>query len=130
MGVVSTDLGAGILVEKIVDRSGTLARTLYDLCASNEMDRNLLGHLNELVAKLFDMQIVAPDLHSNNIVFGQRNGKDSFFVVDGYGERTAIPVRTLSQTLRDYSLRKGMVKVAEKTGLIWSAKDRQFSIPE
>ena len=60
MGVVSTDLGAGILVEKIVDRSGTLARTLYDLCASNEMDRNLLGHLNELVAKLFDMQIVAP----------------------------------------------------------------------
>ena len=91
LGVVSTDLGAGVMVERISDRTGGLARTLSDLCASNEMDRDRLCHLNNLVSKLFDMHIVAPDLHAGNIVFGQRHGKDAFFVVDGYGERTVIP---------------------------------------
>lgn len=129
-GVVSTDLGAGVLVEKIVDRSGALGRTLYDLCAGNEMDRYRLGHLNELVAKLFVMHIVTPDLHPNNVVFGQRNGKDSFFVVDGYGERTVIPMRSLSRSLHNYSLQRQMTRIAARTGLIWSAGDRQFSIPE
>ena len=129
IGVVSTDLGAGVMVERISDRTGGLARTLYGLCASNEMDRDLLCHLNDLVAKLFDMHIVAPDLHAGNIVFGQRHRKDAFFVVDGYGERTVIPVRSLSQWLNNYSLRKRMVRIASKTGLVWSADNRQFSIP-
>ena len=128
MGVVSTDLGAGVMVERISDRTGGLARTLSDLCASNEMDRDLLCHLNNLVAKLFDMHIVACDLHAANIVFGQRHGKDAFFVVDGYGEHTVIPVRSLSQRLNKYYLRKGMVVIASSTGLAWSAEDRKFSI--
>ena len=128
MGVVSTDLGAGVMVERISDRTGGLARTLYGLCASNEMDRDRLCHLNNLVARLFDMHIVAPDLHAGNIVFGQRHGKDAFFVVDGYGERTVIPVRSLSQWLNNYSLRKRMVRIASRTGLVWSAEDRRFSI--
>ena len=128
MGVVSTDLGAGVMVERISDRTGGLARTLSDLCASNEMDRDLLCHLNNLVAKLFDMHIVACDLHAANVVFGQRHGKDAFFVVDGYGEHTVIPVRSLSQRLNKYYLRKGMVVIASSTGLAWSAEDRKFSI--
>ena len=75
MDVVSTDLGAGVMVERISDRTGGLARTLSDLCASNEMDRDLLCHLNNLVAKLFDMHIVACDLHAANIVFGAETRK-------------------------------------------------------
>ena len=128
MGVVSTDLGAGIIVEKIADRTGGLGRTLLDLCASNEMDRDRLCRLNNLVAKLFDMHIVAPDLHEGNIVFGQRHGKEAFFVVDGYGERALIPVRSFSQRRNNHSLRKRMVRIASKTGLVWSAEDRRFSI--
>ena len=128
LGVVSTDLGAGVIVERISDRAGGLARTLSDLCASNEMDLDRLCHLNNLVAKLFDMHIVAPDLHAGNIVFGQRHGKDAFFVVDGYGERTVIPLRSLSQWLNNHSPRKRMVRIASKTGLVWSAENRRFSI--
>ena len=128
LGVVSTDLGAGVMVERISDRTGGLVRTLFGLCASNEMDRDLLCHLNNLVAKVFDMHIVACDLHAGNIVFGQRHGKDAFFIVDGYGERTVIPVRNLSQRLNNSYLRKRMVMIASQTGLVWSAKDRRFSI--
>lgn len=126
-GVVQTDLGPGLLVENITDAGGQPGPTLFDLCAVG-LDAGHLHHLNELARELFERQIVAADLHEKNIVFGTRGVRAAFFVVDGYGERNVIPIRSLFRFVNDYSLNKRMRRIAESTGLTWDSHAHQFSL--
>ncbi len=126
LGVVITDLGVGVAVERIADGTGALAATLRQLARQQPLSADLLQHLNRFAAKMFDMQIIAGDLHEGNIVFGQRNGRAAMFLVDGFGERHAIPIRSWFRAVNDHSLNRRMLRMAAALGLAWQAEQRQF----
>lgn len=127
-GIVQTDVGPGVVVEKIQSDDGDLARHLSWMCKRNVLNDAILENLNSFVQKLYAFQIVGRDIHEMNIVYGQRDQVHMFFLIDGYGERNLVPLRTLSRRLNDRSLNKQMWQIADNTGLRWDATTRAFSL--
>lgn len=126
-GVVQTDVGPGVVVERIQRDDGQLADHLAALCERGGLHKDALNDLNSFVQKLYQLQIVGRDIHETNIVYGRRGPTRMFFLIDGYGERNLVPLRTLSRRLNDRSLNKQMQRIAEKTGLIWDKTRRVFN---
>ncbi|NVO56087.1 hypothetical protein HW561_09840 [Rhodobacteraceae bacterium B1Z28] len=127
-GVVQTDIGPGVVVERIDSGDGQLARHLSKLCQQGRLAPETLSELNSFVNKLFQLQVVGRDIHETNIVYGTRNQTRMFFLIDGYGERNLVPLRTLSRRLNDRSLNKQMQRIAERTGLSWDKANRAFRV--
>ncbi|WP_170755164.1 YrbL family protein [Ruegeria lacuscaerulensis] len=128
-GVVQTDAGPGIVVERMESEDGSLAQDLMSLSQQRRLPPEVLNKLNDFVHKLFDFQIVGRDIHAQNIVYGKRDSVPMFVLIDGYGERNLVPLRSLSRRLNDRSLNKQMHEIAVKTGLRWDAATRAFSAP-
>lgn len=126
-GVVQTDVGPGVVVERITSEDGELAHDLLSMCRQKLLTDEILEELNVFVHRLFDFQIVGRDIHEKNIVYGLREKVPMFFLIDGYGERNVVPLRTLSRTLNDRSLNKQMQLIAMRTGLHWDKTLRKFS---
>lgn len=126
LGVVQTDRGSGLVVEKIPGDENGLARHLITLCQSRNLTGAMLDQLNRFVARLYDLQIVARDIHAKNIVYGQRGTESGFFLVDGYGERNVVPFRSLSRRLNNRSLDRQFKKMGIATGLEWDQTRRTF----
>lgn len=125
-GVVQTDVGPGVVVEKIQSEDGELAHHLQQLCKKKTLDDAALQDLNRFVEKLFEYQVVGRDIHEQNIVYGLRDGVRMFVLIDGYGERNLVPLRSLSRRLNDRSLNKQMQQIADNTGLKWDKGQRAF----
>ncbi len=126
LGVVQTTRGAGVVVERIAGLEGGLAPKLYEVIRSG-LDGSALDALNRFVGQMFDLHIVARDVKSSNIVYGTRGAGPACFLIDGYGERNLVPLRSLSRRLNDRSLNKQFALIAEKAGLAWNADQRSFS---
>ncbi|KUJ79132.1 hypothetical protein AVO44_11100 [Ruegeria profundi] len=125
-GVVQTDVGPGLVVERIQSEDGQLARQLSWVCEQGTLSDEVLNQLNSFVKSLFQLQIVGRDIHPENIVYGLRNQTKMFVLIDGFGERNVIPLRTLSRRLNDRSLSRQMQYIADRTGLIWDKAHRAF----
>jgi len=125
-GVVQTDVGPGIVVERIQSEDRSLASHLLSMCRENGLSEETLSDLNSFVEKLFEYQIVGRDIHEKNIVYGLRGQEYMFLLIDGYGERNLIPLRTLSRWLNDRSLNKQMQGIANRIGLSWDRGRRAF----
>ncbi|WP_282119655.1 YrbL family protein [Ruegeria atlantica] len=127
-GIAQTDIGPAIIVERIESDDGQLAHPLAKLCEDGALSEDVLNELNSFAQKLFKLQIVARDIHETNIVYGLRNETRMFLLIDGYGERNLIPLRTLSRRLNDRSLHKQMNGIAERVGLIWDRTGQEFRV--
>ncbi|MEX0348906.1 MAG: YrbL family protein [Paracoccaceae bacterium] len=128
LGVVQTDLGPGSVFERITSQTGELASPLSSICRDEQLTKEMLRDLNTMVARLFQLQVVARDIHEANIVYGQRGQVKGFFLIDGYGERNMVPLRSMSRHLNDRSLNKQMRNIAERTSLVWDKAARAFLI--
>ncbi|EEE37525.1 hypothetical protein RKLH11_1361 [Rhodobacteraceae bacterium KLH11] len=129
LGVVQTTRGAGVVVERIAGLDGGLAPKLHQVCSDGEIEKTVLDALNVFVRRMFDLQIVARDVKRSNIVYGTRGDNPAFFLIDGYGERNLIPLRSLSRRLNDRSLNRQFAVIAERTGLRWDAQQHLFLDP-
>lgn len=127
LGVVQTSHGAGVAVERIRGLEGGLAPSLFGVCRDG-ISTSALDDLNAFAHKMFDLHIVARDVKGSNIVYGTRGADPAFFLIDGYGERNLVPLRSLSRRLNDRSLNRQFARMAQKVGLIWRAEQRVFSI--
>ncbi len=125
-GIVQTDVGPGIIVERIQSEDGQLAPQLSSVCKQGQLTDDVLSELNSFVHRLFQLQIVGRDIHPENIVYGLRNQTRIFVLIDGYGERNLVPLRTLSRRLNNRSLSKQMQYIADRTGLLWDKSQRVF----
>ena len=129
LGVVQTSRGAGVVVERIAGLDGSLAPKLHQVCADGVIDKAVLRALNVFVSRMYDLQIVARDVKRSNIVYGTRGDGPAFFLIDGYGERNLVPLRSLSRRLNDRSLSRQFAVIAQKTGLRWDADEHVFLNP-
>jgi hypothetical protein len=98
-GIVETDYGVGVVVEKLEARGGGLAPTLARLARSEGGTPRILQKLEQFRDELLKFGVVVGKLHDRNLVLAYRDGEERFIMVDGYGEKTAIPIHIWSSRL-------------------------------
>ena len=74
-GVMRTDMGLGLLMQRVGPEGGGLGMTLDEFVARDLLDTAALKALNDFSRAVFALGVVAPALNSRSIVWGQREGK-------------------------------------------------------
>ncbi|SHH04724.1 PhoP regulatory network protein YrbL [Cognatiyoonia sediminum] len=132
-GFAPTNLGTGEIFERVTNDSGENAPTLRDVHDQGDFDIN---KLNTFVEHLYSLAICVSDLNPANFVYGyrhteagQKSPNKSWVLIDGYGDRFAIPIRTLNATTRRYSIDDAFKRSRKLPNLEWNAKERRFQRP-
>jgi hypothetical protein len=118
-GIIDTDYGIGVIVEKLTGRDGGLAPTLRALAEREGVTPYILQKIDQFRDELLRYGVVVGKLHDKNLVLAIRDGEERFIMVDGYGEKTAIPIHTWSSRVNAHHTRQRV------TGLIRTLK-RQY----
>jgi hypothetical protein len=113
-GVVDTDYGVGVIVEKLVGRDGGMAPTLAMLASRDGVTPELLQKLAQFEAELIKYDIVVGKLHAHNLVLAVRSGEERFVVIDGYGETALIPIHTWSTRINTAHTRSRLRRLIAK----------------
>jgi hypothetical protein len=125
---IKTNLGRGVVAERIlgVSRQAPTLKSLFIMgCLSDhELDR-----LSLFAKRMLEINIRASDITSSNIVFGQRGNNIAVgaFLVDGFGDIHAVPVRSFSSNANKIALQRSFTKLAKKNNLIWTGVQFQRS---
>lgn len=127
VGWIPTDVGPGVLYEKIGSEDGAIGPSVSALARSGTLPE-YLPLLNDFARRLFEWEIRANDVNRGNVVLGTRHGREQFVLVDGLGDSHFIPVRTWFRWWNEYSLNKRLAKVAARTSLVWDPDKRRFSL--
>lgn len=100
VGIVDTDLGLGLVSEKVVDRDGRLAPSLHAICRGRSATPDWAETaLARFLDELLRCNVIIGDLHAGNIVHGSdsRGGEPRFILVDGFGEKNVVPFNSMSR---------------------------------
>ncbi|WP_147125391.1 YrbL family protein [Shimia ponticola] len=132
-GFTQTNLGLGCLTERVTDQDGQNAPTLARLVKRGQLTDDLLNSFNAFVRRLYDVSVCVGDANPNNFVYGQRHigrhGKTSapqWVLVDGFGDRFAIPLRTFSRRVRTLGLDDAFRRRNFPKGIRWNNDERRF----
>lgn len=93
IGLVRTDIGWGLIVHREQDGSGNLAPTVGQMIDNGRFDE-VRPALDRFLLWLESTNAVVQDLHEDNIVFADRNGTPEIVIIDGFGDRSALMLRT------------------------------------
>lgn len=97
LGVVDTDLGLGMVVRRVADRSGSLAPTLRQVINRTGLTGDLRAKVQELSRQMNELRISSNDISVRNIVYGwNERAKDHLVLIEGLGVNTFIPVARYS----------------------------------
>jgi hypothetical protein len=103
IGVVDTDLGLGLISEKVVGADGALAPTLAVLYSRSGFTPAIDEALATFLAGLLDGNVIVGDMHAWNIVYGSDSrGGPRLVMIDGFGEKHAIPISSMSRAVNRY----------------------------
>jgi hypothetical protein len=116
VGLVETDLGLGLVTEKVRSADGGLAPTLallYEKAGgfSAAMERDLAAFLDDLLAS----NVVIGDMHAWNIVYGSDSrSAERFVLIDGFGEKHTIPFTSMSRRINQRHTRRLYSRMREQ----------------
>jgi hypothetical protein len=114
-GFVDTDMGIGMVVSAIRDKQGNLAPTLNDLLKQKRMNRSRIEKAKAILDKIENSNLVLGDLNPDNLVLEQsEDGTEDFYLIDGLGERTFIPIQYLSNWVRKKRKHEFVIKVRNR----------------
>ncbi|MEP1765071.1 MAG: YrbL family protein [Sulfitobacter sp.] len=125
-GLVLTDRGLAQVGEKITNKKGALAETLDSILRRSGLDQQHLTWLNEFAHTLFEVNANVPDLRAVNVVLDEQN--DRFVLIDGYGDKTLLPIRTWIKPLNQKNLSTQFEDMEKYGGLTWHSETKSFSI--
>lgn len=125
-GLVLTDLGMAQVCEKITDLNGGLAKTLSALLAHGQIDKERLQWLNHFSTTLYALNLNVPDLKPANVVLDE--ARERFVLIDGFGDKTALPVRSWSKLLNQRQLDVRFSEMTQSGLLHWDVRTKTFSI--
>ena len=127
-GLVETDLGIALLVERIFRNGELMGPTVRKLAGKEKtLSDDHLALLNEFARQLFAWKVRARDLNPGNIVLGERDGRERFFLVDGLGDVTLVPLNTWFDVANAVELNRLFAICARGLGLTWDRTARAFS---
>ncbi|AJQ94719.1 YrbL family protein [Gynuella sunshinyii] len=114
-GLVDTDLGIGLVVSAVRDRSGKLAPTLGQLINNGQIDEQRYQKLMLFLDIILTSKLVLGDLNLENVVLEQlEDGTEEFVLIDGLGERTFIPIQIFSKRIRHKRKLKFVQRVMDR----------------
>lgn len=126
-GILVTDIGLAIVVQKIREAGGDPAPTVEQIIKEKLIDA---GHLQNLLTKFArDMRvfhIIGYDVTVANLLYETRHGRSRIILIDGYGSRSMIPIRRWSRWLNDKSLSQQFERLATRVGCIWDRNSWEF----
>ncbi|SIS88231.1 PhoP regulatory network protein YrbL [Roseivivax lentus] len=125
LGYRDTDMGLGQVVEMIRDDAGAMAPSLADQCAEGSLSASQQSALDAFVAAIYDLHIVVHDAGPKNIVWDAAAAR--YVLVDGFGDRSALPLKTWFKPLNDRRLDRAFAECAQKAGLLWDAGARRLA---
>jgi len=105
VGIVHTDLGLGLVSEKVRDDSGAPGPTLAKLYEHNRgftpgIEQALAVFLRDLQA----CNVIVGDLHAWNLVYGSDSrGGPRLVLVDGFGEKNIVPANSISRAFNRWN---------------------------
>jgi hypothetical protein len=105
-GIVDTDYGIGVVVEKLIGRDGGLAPTLATLARREGITPQILQKVAQFQDELLHYGVIIGKLHDKNLVLAVRGSEERFVMVDGYGEKTGIPIHTWSRRINAHHTRQ------------------------
>jgi hypothetical protein len=101
-GLVETNVGLGVAVERIAATDGSLAPTMLELMRQERFGEHHVEALERFLALSRDLHVVFGDLTVNNIVYTEaRDVRGEFVAIDGFGEKSAIPIHRWSKPIND-----------------------------
>lgn len=127
-GFVQTDIGPASVVEKITGADGELAPNIDKMIKKNQHSVIDLQALNRFAIDLLKHKIITTDLNTRNIVFGTRNGRKQFVLVDGIGDNFALRIRHLSHAITKLDQSKKLRRIGNALELKWCSKKWIFSM--
>tara|TARA_R100000935_G_scaffold14618_1_gene29246 strand:+ start:246 stop:935 length:690 start_codon:yes stop_codon:yes gene_type:complete len=125
-GMMRTDMGLGLLMQRVGPKAGGLGLTLDEFIARDMLDTAALKALNDFARSVFALGVVVPKADCRSIVWGQDDGICRPFIVDGFGDPSVIRLRAWLPFLRRYELHRGMERIAGEIGLHWSRRKKMF----
>jgi hypothetical protein len=92
VGLADTDLGPGLVVEKVCTPDGNLAPTLDAWVRRDGFTPQVQAALDGFLASMLEHNVIAGDLHAWNVVYGSDSwGGPRLVMIDGFGEKNTIP---------------------------------------
>jgi hypothetical protein len=97
-GIVDTDLGLGMVVGRISDRSGSLAPKLRAVVARTGLTAELRAEVEHLRRQTNELRISTNDISMTNIVYGwdEAAKEDHLVLIEGIGVNTFVPLARYS----------------------------------
>jgi len=106
-GFVETDMGMGVVSRAVRTREGALAPALPQLIAQGRFTAAARRHLEEFYEWLLASPVVVGDLNIGNIVYGYTpEHGEHFVIIDGLGDKNAIPFSSISARLNRMGKRR------------------------
>ncbi len=100
VGFAETDMGLGLVARAVRGGDGDFAPTLETLVCEGRFTEAMRRDLERFVEEIRASEVVVSDLNTPNIVYGSdAEGGCRFVLIDGLGEKTLIPIRSLSRRL-------------------------------
>jgi hypothetical protein len=107
MGFAETDLGLGLVVEKLCDPDGGLAPTVLSLVMTRGFTDELMVLWQAYVQAMHRFKIVSQDWHLGNLVCAaDENQGRRIVLVDGLGDRSVMRLRSRWPWLNRVALRR------------------------
>lgn len=127
-GMVSTNLGDGLVFDVVRDYDGNISRTLRDyLCRGDSLlqQSEVCVELSRLGQYILEQRIIMRDIKDNNMLL-QKFNKDKFrlIIIDGIGNNEFIPVSDFVPALKTKVIKRKWCKFIRKL----SAKHK-FQVP-
>ena len=113
-GLVQTNKGLGLVVEKIVSptKQGV---TLAKLCQTHQFTEQHAKALDQFFNDCCELHIVYNDVNIEGIMYTEtRSNQPEFVLVDGMGEKLFIPIRAMSKRINARNVRKIEQKIRAK----------------
>ncbi|MEP5761850.1 MAG: YrbL family protein [Litoreibacter sp.] len=117
-GLVETDLGLGMICERITLNNSDIAPTTKQILQNGDISEHL-DLLNQFVQNLFTFDVRLNDLNARNVVLGERDGRKQFILIDGMGDSWVIPLRRWSDRINNKSLQRRIAILAHELNLSW-----------
>jgi hypothetical protein len=129
-GLIDSDLGLAMMVERISFEDRLLGPTVRSLARrEGGLSDEHLALLNTFSQLLFAWRVRARDLNPGNIVLGDRDGRARFYLVDGLGDVTIIPLNTWFDAANRVELNRLLTICANSLRLRWDRRARAFRRP-
>ena len=123
LGTVETNFGTGYVYDAIRDANGQISDKLKTMALNNrERVPEYLQVMKTIEDYLFDNLISFYEVNPSNIVCRiNDDGALEPFIIDGLGEKVAIPIVNYSRKLRRHTMRRRWLRLIEymKTRYDW-----------